>query len=210
MAHAGTMLGGSAQTKQNGTRWPAITLALALAVAAIAGVWFASSTGLRGGTAKPESVTYINRYGPPSAVNRSYDQIEAQRGMVALPNNLSVRRGYASAAELGVVAFPDNLSVRRGYAIAAQPAVTALPDNLSVRRGYPTEVRRAIGTPSGSDRIEHLRNVGRRPAAGGAAATQLSVIALPDNLSVRRGYATVDTAAMAPLSPTWRTVHLGR
>jgi hypothetical protein len=162
------MLGGSAQTKQNGTPRPAIVLALALAVAAIAGVWFASNAGLNGDTAKPESVTYVNRYGPPTAVDRSYDQIEAQHGMVALPNNLSVRRGYA------------------------------------------IEVRRAGGTPRGSDRIEHLRNLGRRPAAGGAAATQLTVIALPDNLSVRRGYATVDAAGMAPLSPTWRTVHLGR
>ncbi len=70
MAHAGTMVGGGAQTKQSGTAWPAIALAVAVAVATIAGIWLASSAGLVGGTAKP-------------AADRSYDQIEAQRGAFA-------------------------------------------------------------------------------------------------------------------------------
>ena len=70
MAHAGTMVGGSAQTKQSGRPWPAIALAVAVAVATVAGVWLASSAGLAGGTAKP-------------AADRSYDQIEAQRGAFA-------------------------------------------------------------------------------------------------------------------------------
>ena len=64
MAHAGTMVGGSAQTKQTGSPWAAIALAAAVVVAAIAGVWLASSAGLVGGTAKP-------------VADRSYDQIEA-------------------------------------------------------------------------------------------------------------------------------------
>jgi hypothetical protein len=70
MAHAGTMVGGSAQTKQTGRPWPALALAVAVVVAAIAGVWLASSAGLVGGTAKP-------------AADRSMDQIEAQRGAFA-------------------------------------------------------------------------------------------------------------------------------
>ena len=53
MAHAGTMVGGSAQTKQSGSPWTAIALAAAVVVATIAGVWLASSAGLVGGTAKP-------------------------------------------------------------------------------------------------------------------------------------------------------------
>ena len=71
MAHAGTMVGGSAQTKQSGSPWAAIALAVAVVVATIAGVWLASSAGLVGGTAKP-------------AADRSYDQIEAQRGAITL------------------------------------------------------------------------------------------------------------------------------
>ena len=77
MAHAGTMLGGSAQTKQSGRPWPAIALAVAVAVATVAGVWLASSAGLVGGTAKP-------------AADRSYDQIEAQRGAIMQLGELSL------------------------------------------------------------------------------------------------------------------------
>ena len=75
MAHAGTMVGGSAQTRQSGSPWAAIALALAVVVAAIAGVWLASSAGLVGGTAKP--------------ADRSYDQIEAQRGAITLSGGSS-------------------------------------------------------------------------------------------------------------------------
>ena len=76
MAHAGTMVGGSAQTKQSGRPWPAIALAVAVVVATIAGVWLASSAGLVGGTAKP-------------AADRSMDQIEAQRGAITLSGGSS-------------------------------------------------------------------------------------------------------------------------
>ena len=82
MAHAGTMVGGSAQTKQSGSSWPALALAVAVAVAAITGVWLASSAGLLGGTVKP-------------AADRSYDQIEAQRGAVVLSSDSS-RAEYLS------------------------------------------------------------------------------------------------------------------
>ena len=77
MAHAGTMVGGSAQTKQSGSPWAAIALAVAVVVATIAGVWLASSAGLVGGTAKP-------------AADRSYDQIEAQRGAITLSGGSSL------------------------------------------------------------------------------------------------------------------------
>jgi len=73
MTHAGTMdLGGSAQSKQSGSRWAAIALTVAVVVAIIGAVGFASSAGLIGGTAaKP-------------AADRAYDAIEAQRGAVTL------------------------------------------------------------------------------------------------------------------------------
>src|SRR5512133_2813567 len=105
MTHAATMdLGRNAQTKPSGSRFPAVLLTLALVVATIAAVWFASSAGLVGGTAtKP-------------AADRSYDSIEAQRGVIAAP--------------AAVKALPRNLSsARRGYPVAA--AAKALPDNLS-------------------------------------------------------------------------------
>ncbi len=60
MAHAGTM-GGSAQTKQNGSPWPAIALTIAVILATVAVVWLASSAGRVAGTAKP-------------AADQSYDQ----------------------------------------------------------------------------------------------------------------------------------------
>src|SRR4029079_12918622 len=51
MTHAGTInLGGSAQSKQGGL-WPAIALTLALLLAMVGAVWFASNAGLVGGTA---------------------------------------------------------------------------------------------------------------------------------------------------------------
>ena len=78
MAHAGTMVGGSAQTKQSGSPWAMIALAVAVAVATIAGVWLASSAGLVGGTAKP-------------AADRSMDQIEAQRGAIDAVGRLAAR-----------------------------------------------------------------------------------------------------------------------
>src|SRR5690242_13722633 len=110
MSHAGTMdLGRSAQTRPSGSPWLAVVLILAVAFAAIGVALFTSSAGLSAGTAKPATVTYVNRYGLPNANDRSYDQIETQRGIVTLPIHRSTR---------------------------------------------PTG-------PSGSDRIEHLRIVGR-------------------------------------------------
>ena len=58
MAHAGTMVGGSAQTKQSGRPWPAIALAVAVVVATVAGVWLASSASL---VAAPPSRLPIGR-----------------------------------------------------------------------------------------------------------------------------------------------------
>ena len=75
MAHAGTMVGGSAQTRQSGNPLAAIALTAAVVVATIAGVWLASSAS-RVGSAKP-------------AADRSYDQIEAQRGAITLAGGSS-------------------------------------------------------------------------------------------------------------------------
>ena len=100
MSHAGTMdLGGSAQTKQTGSPWLAVALILAVAVATIGAAWFASSAGQINGTAKPASVTYVNRYGLPNAGDRSYDQIETQRGTITLQLNQSVHRGGPSGSD---------------------------------------------------------------------------------------------------------------
>ena len=70
MAHAGTMVGGSAQTKQSGSPWPAIALTVAVVVATIAGVWLASSAGLVGGTAKPAPIGRTTRSRPSAARSR--------------------------------------------------------------------------------------------------------------------------------------------
>src|SRR6185437_12476933 len=177
-------LGRNAQTKQSGSRFPAILLTLAVVVATIAAVWFASSAGLIRGTAtKP-------------AADRSYDPIEAQRGAIAtpafvkpLPWNLSVRRGYPVAAAAHALpgnlparqryaarvraavlrAQPDNVSsARRGYPVAAAPI--SLPDNVSsARRGYPVAAAQTLNLWSW------------RGHAAGAAT-------LPDAQSLRGGY----------------------
>ena len=76
MAHAGTMVGGSAQTKQTGSPWRIIALTVAVVVAIIAGAWLASSARV-GGTVKP-------------AADWSYDQIEAQRGAIMLLGDRSL------------------------------------------------------------------------------------------------------------------------
>ena len=56
MAHSGTMdLGGRAQAKQSGNRWPVVMLTLVVVVATIAAVWFASSAGRVGGTSAIEA-----------------------------------------------------------------------------------------------------------------------------------------------------------
>lgn len=62
MAHAGTMVGGSAQTKQSGSPWPAMALIVAVLIATIAGVWLASSAGRVGGTATPAANLSYDRY----------------------------------------------------------------------------------------------------------------------------------------------------
>ncbi len=90
MAHAGTMVGGSAQTKQSGSPWPAIALAVAVIVATIAGVWLASSAGLVGGTAKPVANQAHEQY-----LNGILDGAHAAPyvgGAVTLPSTVSQAR----------------------------------------------------------------------------------------------------------------------
>src|SRR4051794_4749929 len=74
MAHAGTITGGSAQTKPNGSLWLAIGLAVAVVVATAAALWLGSNAGFSRSTAVP-------------AADRSYDQIEAQRSAVTVSND---------------------------------------------------------------------------------------------------------------------------
>src|SRR4051794_5874802 len=74
MAHAGTITGGSAQTKQNGNVWLAIGLAVAVVVATATVLWLGSNASVSRSTAIP-------------AADRSYDQIEAQRGAVTVSND---------------------------------------------------------------------------------------------------------------------------
>jgi hypothetical protein len=101
MAHAGTMdLGGSAQAKQSGSRWPVAVLTLVVVVGTIAAVWFASSAGLVGGTtAKP-------------AADRSYDAIEAQRGAVTLSVPDQAGNAYLNGIldQVHVAPYPGALS----------------------------------------------------------------------------------------------------
>jgi hypothetical protein len=197
-------LGRNAQTKQSGSRFPAILLTLAVVVATIAAVWFASSAGLIRGTAtKP-------------AADRSYDPIEAQRGAIAtpafvkpLPWNLSARRGYPVAA--APISLPDNVSsARRGYPVAA--AAKALPGNLPARQRYAARVRAAVlraqpdnvssarrGYPVAAAQTLNLWSW--RGHAAGAAT-------LPDAQSLRGGY-WVQIAAPA-FDATSGTFHLGR
>jgi hypothetical protein len=79
MTQAGTInLGGSAQTKRSGSLWPVIALTLALVLAMIAAVLFASNAGRVGGSAaKP-------------VADWSYNQIEAQRGAIMLSTDASL------------------------------------------------------------------------------------------------------------------------
>jgi len=99
MSHAGTMdLGGSAQAKQ-GSPWLAVAMIIAIAVATVVATSVASSAGHVNGIAKPATVTYVNRYGLPSVADRSYDQIEAQRGAITLPLNQVVHRGGPSGSD---------------------------------------------------------------------------------------------------------------
>ena len=136
MAHAGTMVGGSAQTKQSGSPWTAIALAAAVVVATIAGVWLASSAGLVGGTAKP--------------ADRSYDQIEAQRGAITLSggssqaydehlNGILDRAHAAPFVAAAVTLTGDDTRANEKFSLFdrahaapfAGPAVTPLPSATS-------------------------------------------------------------------------------
>jgi hypothetical protein len=181
MTHAATMdLGRNAQTKQSGNRLPVAMLTLALIVATIAAVWFASRAGVFDGAAAK-----------PAVLDRSLDQIEAQRGLVGLTVD---RSAYLNGILDGAHATPfaatqtnDLSSIRRGYAIEALPAAKALPGNLSSdRRGY--QVAATVkALPDNSP--------ARRRIAARAAAAALR--AQPDNLtSARRGY----PVAAAPVS----------
>jgi hypothetical protein len=187
VTHATTMdLGRNVQTKQTGSRLPVAMLTLALIVATIAAVWFASRAGVFGGTAAT-----------PVAADRSFDQIEAQRSVVGLAGD---RSAYLNGILDGAHATPfaatqtnDLSSIRRGYAIEAQPATIVhlpralLPDNVSsARRGY--QVAATVKALPDNSPAEH-----RLAARARAAALR----ALPDNVSsARRGY----PVAAAPVS----------
>jgi len=147
MSHAGTMdLGRKTQARPGGTRLPAVMLALAAIVATIAVAWFVTKPGVQAGTAATP------------AADRSFDQIEAQRGAIALS---AARNAYLNGIFDGAHAtpfaatMPNDLSVRRGYPVLA--AAIAQPDNCrlgaatrsrsSPRSRSPTTCRLAAATP---------------------------------------------------------------
>ncbi len=120
MAHAGTIdLGGNAQTKQSSGLWPAIALALAVVLAMIGAVWFASNAGFVSGTAaKP-------------VADRSYDTIEAQRGAIQLSTDAYLNSildkahaaPYAGVAALSSDAYLNGI-LDRAHATPYVGAVT--------------------------------------------------------------------------------------
>ena len=76
MAHAGTIDLGrerKAQAAPGGSRLLAVGLIAVIAVATIAAVWFATSSGLKSGTATANP-----------AEDHRYDQIESRRGALTL------------------------------------------------------------------------------------------------------------------------------
>ena len=90
MAHAGTIdLGkqGKAKAAPGGGRLLAVGLIAVIAVATIAAVWFATSSGLKSGTATAKP-----------AEDHRFDQIELRRGALTLG---SADRGYYDS-NLGV------------------------------------------------------------------------------------------------------------
>ena len=123
MTHAGTIdLGGSAQSKQGGSPWAAIALTLALVVAMIGAVWFASNAGLVGGTAKPGD-------------DRSYDQIEAQRGAVTLSSDVYLNgildRAHATPYVGGAATVPLSATSGTFHATPVAGAATLPPSATS-------------------------------------------------------------------------------
>jgi|SRR3954468_1266171 len=124
MAHAGTIMGGAAQTKQSGRLWLAIGLSVAVVVATAGAVLLASSASLVRGTAIP-------------AADRSYDQIEAQRGAITVSNDTALdgildgahAAPYVAGTALSTDAYLNNIlnraHVKPYVSDAAAPAFSS-------------------------------------------------------------------------------------
>jgi len=94
------MVGGSAQTKQSGTPWAAIALTFAVIVAAVAGVWLASSTSRAGGVATP-------------VADRAYDRIQTPGGASVLSADRSAYlNGILDKAHAAPYVAPATLSTQ--------------------------------------------------------------------------------------------------
>ncbi len=180
MTHAGTIdLGGSAQSKQGGSPWAAIAATLALVLAMMGAVWFASNAGLVGGTAaKPvedRSYDQIEAHrGATTPItvgaleDRSYDQIEAQRAR-------SRRRG---STERDVGHVPCHADHRRRGRGSTERDVGHVPCHADHRRRDRASTQRDVGhVPCRAvrrrrDRAPTQRDVGhvpcRQPSAHGA------------------------------------------
>jgi hypothetical protein len=89
MAHAGTMdLGQTKRTARGGNPWLAVAVIVAIMVATVAAVWFTSGAGL----------TTSSALNARPAPDRSYDQIEAQRGLVVTAGD----RGFDQIEKLRI------------------------------------------------------------------------------------------------------------
>ena len=197
MAHAGTMTGGSAQTKQGGSPWPAIALTIAVIVATVAGVWLASSAGLVRGTAKP-------------AAGQSYDQYL----------NSVLDRAHAAPYVAGAVTVPSGASQARtqylnGILDRAHAAPYVGAATLSSGRSLYLNaiLDRAHAAPyaAGQARNDYLNGILDRahatPYAAGAARLPLIVGSSPMHPGKE---ADQLLAVTTPQSPTSGTFHPGK
>ena len=112
MAHSGTMdLGGSAQAKQSGGRWTVVMLTVVVVVATIAAVWFASSTGLVGGTSAIEAQRDAITLSSDEYLDGILDRAHATpfvSGAVTLPPSATSGTFHVTPVSGGAVTVPPS------------------------------------------------------------------------------------------------------
>ena len=154
MTQAGTMLGGSAQSKQGGSPWAAIAVTLAVVLAMMGAVWFASNVRLAGGTtAKP-------------AADRSYDLIEAQRGAAAVSIdagraeylNSILDRAHAAPFVAGEVTVPSSATSGTFHATPFAVGEVTLPSATSGTFHATPLTGGAVSVPSATSGTFHAGN----------------------------------------------------
>ena len=189
MAHAGTMMGGSAQTKQGGSPWPAIALTIAVIVATVAGVWLASSAGLVRGTAKPAAGQAYDQY-----LNGVLDRAHAApyTGVAVTPVadgsleraaylNGILDRAHATPFAGGSVAlsYDEYLNVILGRAHATPYVESAITQSYDAYLNGILD--RAHATPYAVGAVRLPLIVGSSPVHPGKEADQLLVVTTPQS-----------------------------